>query len=98
MQTNRRKDRLNETIRAKIAVQLTLNPKNTHQQIADFYGISRQLVTLVAYEFHCARTEAKGLEGSKTHPKRIKADIQKINEKFSNVNSDKLKCIVNLEF
>lgn len=93
-----RKDKLNETIRAKIAVQLTLNPKNTHQQIADFYGISRQLVTLVAAEFHCRRTESKGLEGSKTHPKRTKADIEKINEKFSAVNSDKLKCIVNLEF
>ena len=37
----RRKDRLNETIRAKIAVQLTLNQSNTHQEIADFYGISR---------------------------------------------------------
>ena len=93
-----RKDRLNETIRAKIAVQLTLNQNNTHQEIADFYGISRQLVTLIANEFHCTRTEAKGLCGPLTHPKRTKADIQKINERFSAVDSDKLKCIVNLEF
>lgn len=93
-----RKDKLNETIRAKIAVQLTLNPNNTHQEIADFYGISRQLVTLVAAEFDCQRTEAKGLEGPKTHPKRTKADIQKINDKFSNIDSDKLKSIVNTLF
>lgn len=93
-----RKDKLNGTIRAKIAVQLTLNQNNTHQEIADFYGISRQLVTLIANEFHCRRTETKGLSGSLTHPKRSKADIQKINERFSAVNSDKLKCIVNLEF
>ena len=93
-----RKNRLNNTIRAKIAVQLTLNPKNTHQEIADFYGISRQLVTLVASEFHCRRTATKGLEGSLTHPKRNKVDIQKINDKFSDVNVDKLKNIVNSEF
>ena len=93
MQTNRRKDRLSDIIRAKIAVQLTLNPKNTHQEIADFYGISRQLVTLIASEFHCTRTEAKGLRGSLNHPKRNKADIQKINEKFSEVNRDKLLCL-----
>lgn len=98
MKTNRRKDRLNDIIRAKIAVQLTLNTKNSHQEIADFYGISRQLVTLVANEFHCKRTDSKGLEGSKTHPKRTRANIQKINERFSAVDSDKLKCIVNLEF
>ena len=93
-----RKDRLNETIRAKIAVQLTLNQNNTHQEIADFYGISRQLVTVIANEFKCQREAPKGRTGSLTHPKRTKADIQKINEKFSAVNSDKLKCIVNLEF
>ena len=93
-----RKNRLNNTIRAKIAVQLTLNPKNTHQEIADFYGISRQLVTLVALEFGCRRTATKGLEGSLTHPKRNKVDIQKINDKFSDVNVDKLKNIVNSEF
>lgn len=100
MQTTQtqRKDRLNDIIRAKIAVQLTLNHKNTHQEIADFYGISRQLVTLVASEFHCRRTATKGLEGSLTHPKRTKADIEKINEKFSDVHRDKLKMIVNLEF
>ena len=88
-----RKNRLNNTIRAKIAVQLTLN-----QEIADFYVISRQLVTLVASEFDCRRTATKGLEGSLTHPKRNKVDIQKINDKFSDVNVDKLKNIVNLEF
>ena len=98
MQTNRRKDRLNETIRAKIAVQLTLNKNNTHQEIADFYGISRQLVTLVANEYNCKRTVVKGLEGSKTHSKRNRADIQKINDKFSEVNTDKLKMLVNLDF
>ena len=93
-----RKNRLNDVIRAKIAVQLTLNKTNTHQEIADFYGISRQLVTLVAKEYSLQRTKTKGLCGPLTHPKRTKADIQKINEKFSAVNSDKLKCIVNLEF
>ena len=100
MQTTQtqRKDRLNETIRAKIAVQLTLNPKNTHQEIADFYGISRQLVTLVASEFHCKRTAPKGREGSLTYPKRKRADFEKINEKFSYVNVDILKNIVNSVF
>ena len=95
MKTNRRKDRLNETIRAKIAIQLTLNKNNTHQEIADFYGISRQLVTLIASEFHCTRTEAKGLRGSLTYPKRPRANFEKINEKFSNLDTDKLKYIVN---
>lgn len=93
-----RKNRLNETIRAKIAVQLILNPNMTHKQIAEFYGISRQLVTAIADEFQCKRQAPKGRTGSLTHPKRKKADFVKINDKFSKVNSDKLKMIVNLEF
>ena len=93
-----RKDRLNETIRAKIAVQLTLNKKNTHNEIADFYGISRQLVTVIANEFKCQRSATKGRAGSLTHPKRTKADFEKINERFSNINTVKLKSIVNSNF
>ncbi len=96
MKTNRRKDRLNETIRAKIAIQLTLNKNNTHQEIADFYGISRQLVTLIASENNLQRTKTKGTEGPDTFPKRPRANFEKINEKFSNLDTDKLKYIVNL--
>ena len=93
MQTNRRKDRLNETIRAKIAVQLTLNKNNTHQEIADFYGISRQLVTLVAKEYRCERTLPKGKEGSLNHPKRTRANFEVINDRFSELNTEKLLCL-----
>lgn len=93
-----RKNSLNQTIRAKIATQLVLNPKNTHQEIADFYGISRQLVTLVAQENNLQRTLSKGLEGSYTYPKRNRADFEKINERFSQLDSDKLKMIVNAQF
>ena len=89
------KNKLNNTIRAKIATQIILNPKNTHQEIADFYGISRQLVTLIAQENKLQRTREKGLEGSWTYPKRSRADFVKINEKFSAIDSDKLKTIVN---
>ena len=92
------KNKLNNIIRAKIATQLVLNPKNTHQEIADFYGISRQLVTLVAQENNLQRTLSKGLEGSDTYPKRTRADFEKINERFSNLNSNKLKMIVNEQF
>lgn len=92
------KNKLNETIRAKIATQIILNPKNTHKEIADFYGISRQLVTLISRENNLQRTEAKGLEGPDTFPKRTKANFEKINEKFSAVDSDKLKSIVNILF
>ena len=48
--TKERKDRLSETIRNKISVELTLNPKKKHLDIAQFYGISRQLVTKIAKE------------------------------------------------
>lgn len=89
-----RKDRLNDIIRGKIAVQLTLNKRNTHQQIADFYGISRQLVTLVAKEYGLKRTDIKGVEGSNTHPKKNRANFISINEKFSEVDTIKLKDIV----
>jgi len=88
-----KRNKLSEIIRAKIAVQLTLNPKNTHQEIADFYGISRQLVTLVAKEYGCERTKPKGTEGSLTYPKRTKADIEKINEKYSELDTEKLLCL-----
>ena len=93
MKTNRRKDRLNETIRAKIAIQLTLNKNNTHQEIADFYGISRQLVTLVAKEYGCERTLSKGKEGSLNHPKRTRANFQVINDRFAELNTEKLLCL-----
>lgn len=89
------KNKLNSIIRAKIATQIILNPKNTHQEIADFYGISRQLVTAIAGENKLQRTREKGLDGSWTHPKRSRADFVKINEKFSAIDSDKLKTIVN---
>lgn len=88
-----KRNRLANIIRAKIAVQLTLNPKNTHQEIADFYGISRQLVTLVAKEYGCERTLPKGKEGSDTHPKRTRANFHVINEKFSELNTEKLLCL-----
>lgn len=93
-----RKNKLSDIIRAKIATQIILNPKNTHQEIADFYGISRQLVTLVAKENKLQRTREKGRDGSDTYPKRTRADFIKINEKFSAIDSDKLKEIVHTKF
>lgn len=98
MQTKQRKNKLSDIIRAKIATQIILNPKNTHQEIADFYGISRQLVTAIAGENKLQRTREKGLDGSDTYPKRSRADFIKINEKFSAIDSDKLKAIVNVKF
>ena len=98
MQTNQRKSKLNDTIRAKIATQIILNPKNTHKEIAEFYGISRQLVTLIAKENNLERTPFKGLIGSYNYPKRTKADIQSINNRFSDIDSDKLKSLVNSKF
>lgn len=92
------KNSLNQTIRNKIAVQLVLNTQNTHQEIADFYGISRQLVTLIAAQNNLQRTKTKGTEGPDTFPKRPRANFEKINERFSNIDSDKLKSIVNLGF
>lgn len=89
------KNKLNKIIRNKIAVQLVLNEQNTHQEIADFYGISRQLVTLIASENNLQRTKTKGTEGPDTFPKRPRANFEKINEKFSNLDTDKLKYIVN---
>lgn len=93
-----RKNRLNDVIRAKIAVQLTLNKTNTHQEIADFYGISRQLVTLVAKERGLQRTKTKGTEGPDRFPKRTMSDFVMINNKFSEINASKLKDIVNEDF
>ena len=97
MQTNQR-SKLNDTIRAKIATQIILNPKNTHQEIAEFYGISRQLVTLIAKENNLERTQFKGLIGSYNYPKRTRADISSINARFSELDSDKLKSLVNSKF
>ena len=88
-----KRNRLSDIIRAKIAVQLTLNSKNTHQEIADFYGISRQLVTLVAKEYGCERTLPKGKEGSLNHPKRSRANFEVINDRFSELNTEKLLCL-----
>ena len=97
MQT-KQSNKLNDTIRAKIATQIILNPKNTHKEIAEFYGISRQLVTLIAKENNLQRTQSKGFVGADTHPKRTRADIQAINTRFSGIDSDKLKSIVNTKF
>lgn len=88
-----KRNRLSDIIRAKIAVQLTLNPKNTHQEIADFYGISRQLVTLIAKEYGCERTLPKGKEGSLNQPKRTRANFEVINDRFSELNTEKLLCL-----
>ena len=89
------KNKLNDIIRNKIAVQLVLNTNNTHKEIADFYGISRQLVTLIAAENNLQRTKSKGTEGPDTFPKRTRANFEKINEKFSKLDIDKLKYLVN---
>lgn len=36
-----KKGRLNHIVRNKIAIEVTLNPKKTHKEISEFYGISR---------------------------------------------------------
>ena len=87
------KNRLNDVIRAKIAVQLTLNKTNTHQEIADFYGISRQLVTLIAKEHGLQRTKTKGSKGSDTFPKKTKANFSSINAKFSEIDTNNAAAI-----
>ena len=76
--TKERKDRLSETIRNKISIELTLNPKKKHLDIAQFYGISRQLVTKIAKENNLQRCKPRGLDGSYNYPERVKArDIVK---------------------
>lgn len=81
-----KKGRLNDVVRNKIAIEVTLNPKKTHKEISEFYGISRQLVTLIAKEYNLKRTNAKGLVGSYTHPIKNKANIEQINDKFSGID------------
>ena len=85
--TKERKDRLSETIRNKISVEITLNPKKKHLDIAQFYGISRQLVTKIAKENSLQRCKPRGTVGSYSYPERPKADIEQINSKFSNIDS-----------
>ena len=85
--TKERKDRLSETIRNKISIELTLNPKKKHLDIAQFYGISRQLVTKIAKENNLQRCKLRGLDGSYTYPERTKSNIELINLKFSNIDS-----------
>lgn len=92
------RNKLNEVIRNKIAVQLVLNKSNTHKEIADFYGISRQLVTLIAKENGLQRSGVKGTEGPDTFPKRKKADFEKINAKFSDIDVKRIKEIVDERF
>ena len=85
--TKERKDRLSKTIRNKISIELTINPKKRHLDIAEFYGISRQLVTKIAKENNLQRCKPRGLDGSHTYPERPKANIELINLKFSNIDS-----------
>ena len=85
--TKERKDRLSKTIRNKISIELTINPKKRHLDIAEFYGISRQLVTKIAKENNLQRCKPRGTIGSYAYPARPKADIEQINLKFSNIDS-----------
>lgn len=80
------KNKLNDFVRNKIAVEISLNPKKSHLEIGKFYGISRQLVTAISKEYGLQRTAPKGTTGSYTHPKKKRSDIQKINEKFSSID------------
>lgn len=92
------KNKLNDSIRTKIALQIVLNPKNTHQQIADFYGISRQLVTAIAQENKLQRTCIKGTQGSHTYPKRSRANFDKINDLYTYMDSDTFMRVINEKF
>ena len=80
------KNKLNDFVRNKIAVEISLNPKKSHLEIGNYYGVSRQLVTAISQEYGLQRTSPKGTTGSYTHPKKKRSDIQKINEKFSTIN------------
>ena len=62
-----KKERLNEIIRNKIAVEISMNPKKSHADIAEFYGVSRQLVTKVAKEYSLQRTATKNVNGAYTY-------------------------------
>ena len=88
------KPSLDTIIRNKIAVQIVLNNKQTHNQIANFYGISRQLVTLIAKENNLQRTKRKGTEGSNTKSSKPHANFNLINSKFSALDTEKLNTIV----
>jgi predicted transcriptional regulator len=81
-----KKERLNEIIRNKIAVEISMNPKKSHADIAGFYGVSRQLVTKVAKEYSLQRTGTKNINGAYTYPARKTADIAAINKKYSDVD------------
>ena len=41
------KNKLNDFVRNKIAVEISLNPKKSHLEIGNYYGVSRQLVTTI---------------------------------------------------
>lgn len=85
---------LNKKIRGKIAIQLVLNKNNTHKQIAELYGISRQLVTKIAQENKLQRHLQKNMLGSHTYPKRSRANFLEINSKFNELDIMKLVSLV----
>lgn len=87
---NKKSNRLNDIVRNKIAVEISMNPKKSHLEIAKFYGISRQLVTKISKEYGLQRTKSKNLNGSLTNKKKNPVNISKINDKFSKIN---YKCI-----
>lgn len=82
-----KKERLNGIIRNKIAVEISMNPKKSHADIAKFYGVSRQMITKVANEYSLQRTKCKNMNGSYTYPVRKTADIATINKKYSAVDA-----------
>jgi len=88
-----RKDKLNNIIRNKIALEITLNPRKSHSEISRFYNISRQLVSLIAREYNIQRCQPKGKIGSYNYPRKVKADINLINEKYSSIDSNFFKII-----
>ena len=89
------KNKLNDFVRNKIAVEISLNPKKSHLEIGNYYGVSRQLVTTISKEYGLQRTAPKGTTGSYTHPKKKRSDIQKINEKFSTIDYKVIEIVEN---
>lgn len=73
--------KLTQNVRDKIALRILKN-KETHKQISEIFGVSRQLVTKIAQEYKIPRTPPKGKVGSYTYPPRSRADIRKVNDKF----------------
>ena len=73
-----RKNRLTDSVRTKIAFQI-FSTEKTHREIAEDFGLSRQVVTNIGREFKLQRTKSKPGGISCSHGTKRQANIENIN-------------------